>query len=387
MKRTAVLSNTRLVLALIFGLGAFATAQSAPQPPTETPVPAAAYVYIAGSNGSQTQIEAYSASANGALTAVPGSPFKSDSISTLAASGQWLYGANTVDIFVYAIASTGAIKPVSSINAQQYNGYADGGPISLFLDRTSSTLYDLDIYGNNGANNTYQFFSSANPSGGLTYLGATASASPEFETSLSFIPGDKFGYGASNYHGFQNIYGFSRAANGALTDMNLNTPIPAAPVGAYGPYLAAADTTNHLAITLSPTNDMTPCGPTQLASYTANSEGTLTTTNTSQNMPVLGVGSPNSIAISSSGTLLAVGGTSGLQVFHFNGANPITKFTGPLVSDNISQVAWDSTGHLYAISQSTGKLYAFTVTSTTARPAPGSPHTVAGPMNLVVLSK
>jgi hypothetical protein len=38
----------------------------------------------------------------------------------------------------------------------------------------------------------------------------------------------------------------------------------------------------------------------------------------------------NDILFSPSGKLVAVGGTAGLQIFHFNGANPLTRATGLL---------------------------------------------------------
>jgi hypothetical protein len=85
-----------------------------------------------------------------------------------------------------------------------------------------------------------------------------------------------------------------------------------------------------------------------------------------------------------SGKLLVVGGTGGLQVFHFNGSNPITHDTGLLTKTPVDQSFWDNRNHLYAISQSAGKLFVFTVTSTSATQAPGSPYTISHPQNIVV---
>ncbi len=80
------------------------------------------------------------------------------------------------------------------------------------------------------------------------------------------------------------------------------------------------------------------------------------------------------LAMSPSGKLLAVGGTAGLQIFHFNGSDPITHYTGLLTTDDVSQFFWDNDNHLYAISQTSGKLFVFTVTPTNVSQAPGSPH-------------
>jgi hypothetical protein len=91
--------------------------------------------------------------------------------------------------------------------------------------------------------------------------------------------------------------------------------------------------------------------------------------------------------MSPSGKLLAVGGTAGLQVFHFNGASPITHDTGLLTTKPIDQFFWDNANHLYAISRSAGKLYVFTVTPSSATQAPGSPYTIAHPQNIIVQPK
>jgi hypothetical protein len=68
-------------------------------------------------------------------------------------------------------------------------------------------------------------------------------------------------------------------------------------------------------------------------------------------MPKVAVGTVNDYWMSPNGKYLAVGGSGGLQIFHFNGANPITKFTGLLTSNQIIQMFWDNANHLYAISE------------------------------------
>ena len=75
------------------------------------------------------------------------------------------------------------------------------------------------------------------------------------------------------------------------------------------------------------------------------------------------------LKMSPSGKLLAVGGSDGrgeggLQIFHFNGAQPITRYTGLLTNAEIDQFYWDNADHLYAISSHPGKLFVFTVTPT-----------------------
>src|ERR1700722_13109837 len=347
-----------------------------------------AFVYVSSStSNSSSQINAYAAAPNGTFTPVPGSPFAENG-AYITVSKKWLFSTDTVNIFSFSIADNGALKQVSTVNAQQFNGYNDGGPVSLFFDRTGATLYDEDIYGNNGANNTYQFFDVNQSTGALSFLGATTSASPEFETPLSFIGSNVAGYGSSCYHGFQNIYGFSRSGDGSLTDLNLNPPIPVAATGGYCPYLAATDKTNDVAVSLTPTEDgMTVIGPTQLGVYTADSSGNLATTSTYENMPKVAAGSLNAMVASPSGKLLAVAGSKGLQIFHFNGANPLTHYTYLLATDGIDHILWDNDNHLLAISQSAGKLYVFTVTPVSFGQAPGSPHAITSPGYIAVLPR
>ena len=104
-------------------------------------------------------------------------------------------------------------------------------------------------------------------------------------------------------------------------------------------------------------------------------------------MPKVAVSTVLGYRMSPNGKFLAVGGTSGVQIFHFNGAKPLTKFTGLLAAANLYQMFWDNANHLYALSETAGKLYVFTVTSTGVTQAPGSPHTIANPISIIVLPK
>jgi hypothetical protein len=381
--------RTKILAAIAFGASTLATfcASSASLQARDANSPVA-YIYVSNSpDGGAEQINAYAAERNGKLTPMPGSPFAENG-AYLTVSKKWLFSSDTVNIYSFSIAENGALRQQSSINAQELNGYNDGGPVNLFLDRTGDTLYDEDIYGNNGANNTYQFFDVNRTTGALSFLGATTSASPEFDTPLSFIGSNSIGFGSSCYHGFPNIYGFSRNGNGSLADLNLNPQIPAAATGGYCPYLATTDARNNIVVSLTPTEDgLTVIGPTQLGVYTSDGSGILTTTSTDRNMPKVAAGSLNAIMASPSGKLIAVAGSKGLQIFHFNGANPITHYTYLLTTDSIDQIFWDDDHHLYALSQSAGKLYVFTVTPVTFGEAPGSPYAITSPQSVAVLPR
>ena len=209
---------------------------------------------------------------------------------------------------------------------------------------------------------------------------------------LSFIGNNLYAYGASCYEGYGNIFGYKRNSDGTLTALNITPTIPAAPKGegGYCPYLTAPDPNGNLAVAMEPNNDITPSGPVQIAVYSADSAGNLTTNSTAQNMPDTQAGPTYGIYdiwMSPSGKLLAVGGTSGLQVFHFNGSKQVTSYTGLLTKEEIDQMFWDNDNHLYALSRPAGKLYVFTVTPTSHSQAPGSPYTIKGAENIQVLPK
>jgi hypothetical protein len=347
-----------------------------------------AFVYVSTQKGSSYEVSAYSAASNGQLTLVSGSPFPANA-NYLALNSKYLFGSNGVDIYSFAIASDGALTQVASLNAQNYNEDSCGGPENLFVDRTGATLYDPDFLGNICANNAYQSFSIDNSTGALSYLGS-AVASPAFNTPLSFIGDNVYGYSSDCYRDNPGIFGYERNSDGTLTQTSGTTSIPAAPAGDfYCAYLSASDSASDIAVPLTPISlsTMQQAGSPQLAVYTADSSGNLSTTSTSSNMVQTKVNSVTDIRISPSGKFIAVAGTSGLQVFHFNGASPITHFTGLLTSGEVDHIFWDNANHLYAIATAAGKLAVFTVTSTGVTLAPGSPYAIASPQNIAVLAK
>jgi len=354
-----------------------------PNPPS----PPVAYVYVSGPTG----IDAFAAASNGNLTPVPGSPFKGD-VASMAVNGKYLFGTGPkdIDIYSFSIASDGALHQVAVTNAQKYNSDECGGPGPLFLDHSGATLYDLDFDGNICANNTYQSFAIDKPNGELNYLGSDG-ADRWFSVPLSFIGNNKYAYGAACIGDlYWQIYGFQRHSNGMLIQANVSAPTPTPKAGDfYCPFLTAADPTNHVAMSLQAVDGETfnPDGPAQLATYTAEDSGNLQTQSTRENMPETAVKTVTDIAVSPSGKLLAVGGTAGLQIFHFNGSAPVTPYTELLTKDEVDQFFWDNDNHLYAISRSAGKLFVFTITPTSFSQAPGSPKTITKPQDIIVLPK
>lgn len=356
-------------------------------PTSKSPV---AFVYVLSSPiQNQNEINAFAAASNGNLTAVEGSPFLSNAID-MAVNGKYLFATDTVHIYSYSIASNGSIEKVASINALKFNQGNCGEVGDLFLDRAGATLYDFD-YHYDCANRAYQSFRIDPSTGTLSYLGRTTGDWSEFWFgSMSFIANNRFAYQATCIANmYSDIYGFRRGRNGKVTDLNKQFPYPKPKQGdnGYCPYLTAADATGHVAISVQAVKNFQNDGPPQLATYTANACGDLTTKSTYRNMPSTADTYVYGIAMSPSGELLAVGGDAGLQVFHFNGSNPITHYTGLLVKDEIDQVSWDNDNHLYASSYMSGKLFVFTITPTSHRQAPGSPYAITKPQNIAILPK
>ncbi len=361
------------------------TEADAQAPAGSSPV---AFVYVSSNpSGSNYEINAYAAAPTGKLTTISGSPFSAD-VQYMAVNGKYLFGTNGIEIDSFAIASNGALTFAASVNAQQLNQDDCGGPGQIFLDHTGETLYDMDYLGNICANNPYQSFGVNNAVGSLTYLGVTAAASPQFETPLSFIADNNYAYGSSCYHFNSEIYGFARNSDQTLTMLNNNPAMPEAQTGDFFcPYLAAADPTGHLVITVQELNgNWTAIGLPQLAVYTADSSGNLTTTSTYANMPKMAVGSVINLSMAPSGKLLAVSGTSGMQVFHVDGANPLTHFTTLITTEQVFEMFWDNDNHLYAISNA-DHLFVYTVTPTKISQVAGSPYTITTPQGLIVLPK
>jgi hypothetical protein len=79
--------------------------------------------------------------------------------------------------------------------------------------------------------------------------------------------------------------------------------------------------------------------------------------------------------MSPSGQLLAVAAYPGLEIFHFNGAAPITHYSTVLLPNvDVDQVRWDKSNHLFALSYASSELYVYSVTPTGIKMAPGSPY-------------
>jgi hypothetical protein len=352
-----------------------------------------AYVYVGTTKG----VYLYNAASNGSLSLVSGSPFAVAGAG-IGSNGKYFVSLGTAYLHSYPVASNGAIEgQVSQINTQSYSGSECGTADEGIFDRTGQEVYvEFPLFNSTQECSALQSFK-ISAAGALTFLGAT-----EFNQTFTSSPTQIALTGNGSYaYSFAGVgfcststYAFQRESSGAMMlDTTPTVTNPTAPSGwDFAPLVATADPTNHLAIGLLGIPDYCSFAPAQLASFTVDSSGNMVSTNTTANMPTPQV-YPSVMNMSPSGQLLAVGGNSpdgstetpGLEVFHFNGANPITSYSGILTTAPIDEIHWDNNNHLYALSNSTKKLYAYTVTPSSITAVPGSPYTIASTPNALVV--
>ena len=371
--------------ASIFGFGIPGAAASAQTASTGT----VAYVYVANSaGGNTTEISAFAANSTGHLKPVPGSPFM-EQAGYMVVNGKYLMAVSGSKINSYRIASNGSLSFAVATNYQRVQPDC-GSANQLIFDHTGRSLYITEFRAD-CSNNAVTNWAVDWATGALDYQGLTDTGNWNINAAY-FTHSNKYAYTAYNDSCmYYSMNGFTRGANGKLTEFTpkINSPKPPAHIRAYIPYLGAADPTNHVAFAEIPANPPgCAAAPVQLATYTVNADGSLITTSSSANMPTTAIRSVYDMKMSPSGKLLAVAGQEGLQVFHFNGAAPITHDTGLLTKDPINEMFWDNANHLYAITGVFGSkvnhLHVFTVTPTGYREAPGSPYTINGPQYLIV---
>jgi hypothetical protein len=336
-----------------------------------------------------TEIYAFDAASDGRLTKVPGSPFqggKNAALGSMAVNGQYLFvvngngtlGSVASNIDTWQMKSDGALKRVGTTNVSGLFTFFEGIG-SIFLDHTGQTLYAGAFDGNTGA--IYLSFKVEDKTGELKYTGQVGGFGDE--APLTFSANNLFAYAAVCNNVGLSLLGYNRLDDGVLTGGMADASFPlTSPSDGFCPsQAAAADPKNHVAFgfqELVQPGFIEPDGAAQLATYAADADGNLTTTSTYLNMPRVEVGGILSLSMSPSGKFLAVGGNLGLQIFHFNGAKPITRFTGLYNyveagnDDGVLASYWDNKDHLYAVFGD-GHLRVYTVSPTRAVEAPGSP--------------
>jgi hypothetical protein len=407
------MKNQAAQVALTFGVALLAMpalAQTQESFTNSTPAPVA-YVYIQTNPG----VVAYAAAANGTLTLVKGSPFPvSGQMEDI--GGKFLISVGTTILHVYQIESEGGVgKQISQINTASYGGSecgATSGQGSV-LDHTGKYLY-VRLFNTGGDCSSWQTYE-VESDGHLQFEGDVDSDNYDYYGAVqsTTVPtvssSDKFLYGSVPYWDDKGLFApsfaaFTKSSNGVLEVNGAFSETDPAPYGDYYfyPMAAQADPYGHLAVLMSAVDEPggSYFGQPWLASYTINpSTGAVVSTNTESDMPHTAGDAGNSnlrdkLSMSPAGNLVAVAEYPGIQIFHFNGAAPITFFSGqqPLdPSADFDRLAWDGHDHLYALSFSSNQLHVLTVTPTTIAEVPGSPYNLPkspyGTKGIVVVSK
>lgn len=368
-------------------------AQSTPDEASVQAVAApVAYFYMQTSKG----VYAYTASSAGKIAPINSTPYPVVG-GIQHASGKYLISQNKTWLYAYPIESNGALgKQADSINTLSYGGSQCGdkygqGSGSTF-ERTGKYFY-VSLFsptGNEGdgcavmqsyqveSNGQFKYLGYVEADGNPQGLGAVPDSVPVFSSN------DKFAYAL--YPNFEDGHytsftGFKIASNGDLQAMSFAEKDPQTPGDAwfYNPIAMAADNAGHLAVVL---NWFAGYPPPRLASYTIDGSGNLKSTNTAADMPSLAE-SGAGMTFSPSGKLLAVPEATGVHLFNFNGAAPITANKRIAIPGGVTgSLAWDNHNHLYA--QGTAGLYVYTVTPTSVAEVPGSPFKVAASSWIVV---
>jgi hypothetical protein len=362
-----------------------------PQARAQSTSSTAAYVYIQ-IDGPQGAVYGFSASSTGKLSAIPGAPWKPTGQIVGSNKSQFITLGED-NIHSYGISANGAIE--GQLEQNPYTDYAGGecgtGSTALnsaVLDHTGKYVYIL-LQSSNGITgcSSYQSFN-INSAGAFDGVGDAVLSGAVDTTLPSILGAETFAYADDSF----GPIGFQRESSGALEQLQFHETDPTLNGGFYTPgFPDASPTGNYVVLHLFPNG----ANPFQLGSYTVSSEGNLTTTNTSSNMPTSGLIGASS-TFSPSGNMFVLyadsGGNDegqevpgGIEIYNFNGAAPLTLYTKLLTGTSIDQVAWDSSNHLYAISKSENKLYVFTVTPTSV--TQDTAWSIGSPFKMVVVSE
>jgi hypothetical protein len=384
-------------LGLATSLLLVSTVALAPEAQAQTTTAAYVYVQVGGLAGA---VYGYSASPSGTLTAIAGSPFK---------PGTAIIGSNNTQFFTlgkttlhsFAVDSNGAIgSQLGSAavfdNAGNSCGGGTNGSENAVLDHTGKYVYVLLEGAGDGTCAAYQTYI-VNSGGSLNFDGDTEQTfESEAGTGLPSILGNEtFAYATSWDGHYSGDVGFQRQSTGTLQTIQFKETDPTLSDTDYLPMNPdASPTGNYVVLQLLQNNgggDSASDGV-QLGSYTVDSQGNLTTTNNSSNMPTSLLEGPLS-TYSPDGTMfvLYAGGESsdtygtGIEIYNFNGAAPLTLNTTLLTGTPIGQVAWDTSHHLYAISESENKMWVFNVTASSV--AQTASLSIGTPFSMVVASQ
>ena len=354
--------------------------------PASTASPAA-YIYVADLN----QVHVFSASSTGVLTHLQDVTTKV-LIAHLSVNKKFLFGIDLGSgISRFAIGADGKLTPLGYTEATAYVPdycFASG---LLQIDESGS---DLHTFMTDCQQNTFLVSFKILPTGDLLFINRTA-ADLWASSQLRFTQGNHFAFqtGCKVEVNQQDqitsatphTAEWRRETTGAMTFLGTLGEVPENKSPAqYCPVNLANDPSNHLLF-----GYMTEFGAQapDLGVYSVDSEGNLSTTNNYKNM-TWSETDTNEMSISPTGKLAALGGTDGdgYQFFHFNGANPPTKFTGVYdAGSRIWEFGWDKSDHVYVLSENS--LIVWKLTPTSYKQISGSTYPLKAASSLIVLSR
>ena len=364
--------------------------------PSTASAAAAPVAYAFVSTGNPNNVSTLAVSSTGSFTHV-GTASSPTTIYHLSVTKKFLFGIdNMSNIYTYSISSSGALKLVATTNAGQYvPGFSPQYSAAVTqVDAAGATIYTMV-----GASQSDWYLESfkIETNGELQFLG-TSYADPNALNQIRFVQGGQFAMtdgcyntapGASfttDSNDIDDIVTYKHESNGFLTYVGTSNDTPTA----QSPYeycagLNASDSSNHLAVGFTifnpPGDDIEP--GMALGTYTVDTSGTPSTTSDYENMPVTSVFDPYSMSIDPTGKILAVGGNGSFQLYHFNGANPVTQYSGVIKTyDLIRNIAWDKSSHMYLLTDHSVDIYNISTTSYTEL----KPWEFTDPYSMIVLT-
>ena len=245
-----------------------------------------AHVYVQ-SGGNAGPVYGYSSLSNGQVTAISGSPFKPGT-KIVGGTGSKFFTIGKTLLHSYAVGSNGALgSQLSQIGFFNYVGGSCGSSTNAVgaqaeLDHTGKSVYVLLQGGGSQTCTSYQTYN-VNSDGSFTFNGDSQVSveSGGYTTIPSILGNETFAY-ADNFFSFNNqVIGFQRQSTGTLQySGSLNPTFSGSE--SYTAYRPDASPTENFVVLQEYLNDS---GFPQLGSFSVGSNGALTSTNTSANMP------------------------------------------------------------------------------------------------------
>ena len=384
--------------------GAFVLVSALAVVPNAQAQTTAAYVYVQ-SQGPSGPVYGYNSSSTGQLSAISGSPFKPGT-QIVGSNGSQFFTLGHTLIHSWAVGSNGAIgAQLSDVAFMNYGGGScagtANGDATAVLDHTGKYIYVVLQSGDsNPGGDTCEAIQSyiINSGGSFSFDGDTeqSSLSGGYTGIPSILGNESYAYADNGIEhqgaaSSQDLLPLRRETSGTLQITSANEAVPSPGYYLYHP--DADPTGAYVVVQLYPSNGQPPDDNTnpQLGSFSVDSSGNLSTTNTSSNMPTSALINAGS-TFSPDGKMFVLyadngvgNAASGIEIYNFNGAAPLTLFQKVLTGNAIDQVAWDTSGHLYAISKAQNHMYVFNVSSTGITVDPSV--AISAPVSLVVTSQ